>query len=422
MVTLKALEAAITQIETLQDHELTFEVNGLTLALRPVRSVDEPEVQRYSQIAWEKTTNADGDVAAFQDFSNRVRLGTIAFALVQIGSLDLRGVDYIETGEEDENGNIESRPKWETILELITNQWTKELQSQVFLKYGELMERIEISASKMVRFDPADLDDEITRLEKRLEDLKLKKAEQGQSTSDPAKKIQRAILKQDQQQTQVREDLRNQAQEVAKNHKPQTRQSAVPKQAPAPTRPPPAEPVHEPEIPVENSLEPTFSGNEIEDPYQGDSFLDMSDPDAAIQVEARRQALLHQQNLRRTQERQEAAQRAAELGLPTSADLARQRLRAQQEASRPRNAVNLDTRTAGLRQAANTQNQIMDSGASRIQRGGPKPSKAELHGKPVYKMPPQTLERSERGQPSKPLTLDPEVGGVQERFVPVRKP
>ena len=169
MVMLKALEAAITQVEKISNHEFCFEIENLKVCLRPLRSHEETEVQRYAQVAWENTTdNEEGDTAAYQEFMDRVRLSTLGFSLVQIGDLDLHDIDWIDTGEEDENGNPVSIPKWEAIVELIRTQWTKPLAMQVFQKFGELLERVEIHAARLVDFDPTDLDEEIDRIENRL--------------------------------------------------------------------------------------------------------------------------------------------------------------------------------------------------------------------------------------------------------------
>lgn len=476
MVTLKALEAAITQVERLRDHEFTFEAGGMQITLRPLRSSEETEVQRYAQVAWEGA-GEDGDTAAYQDFMDKVRLATLAFSIVQLGDTDLRGVEYVETGAQDDQGRPVSIPKWEALRELISTEWTKAFMLQVFSKFGELLERVEISASKLVKFDPADLDEEIERLEKRVAELKEKREERKPPEASTVQKAQRAVANADQRAQAVRDNLRRpsgpqpeqgaapdpdsvvgeieddappqapqapqqpqepvsppqapepRGQSPTPAQTPQGRRSAIPQDIPAPER---AQEPQATRAPEQEGPSPEVDEQGIELPHDGDSFFDPSDPDAALAAETRRQAMLHQRNLQRMREKKMAAQKAEALGVPTSAELARQRLRAQQEQNRPQ-ATNLDVdpRTAGLRQAANLQDQMIDTGAGRVQRGRPQQPQpqsgprrdvpAKLHGKDVYKMPTQTLDRPEHRRqhgepPESPVQVNPAAGGVQDKF------
>jgi hypothetical protein len=171
----------------------------------------------------------------------------------------------------------------------------------------------------------------------------------------------------------------------------------------------------------------------IELPHDGDSFFDPADPDAALEAEARRQSHLHQRNLQRAREKKMQQQRAEELGIPTSADLARQRMRAQQDSSQPTaTRLDVDPRTRGLREAANLNDQMVDAGAGRMRSGRPQAAAptpvqgrgggpAQLHGKPVYKMPAQTLDRPERARqhgesPDSPMQINPPGGATNPKF------
>jgi hypothetical protein len=471
MVTLKALAAAITQVEKLRDHEFTFEAGGMEITLRPLRSQEETEVQRYAQVAWEGV-GADGDTAAYQEFMDRVRKSTLGFSIIRLGPTDLHGVSWIDTGERDEKGNPISVPKWEAIRDLISEEWSKAFLLQVFSKFGELLERVEISASKLVKFDPVDLDEEISRLEKRVADLKSVKEVREHPEQSTAQRAQKAVGDIDRRHSEIRNEMRStvgptaaaertqraqEAQEALIQDEeppsaPQTHQAASQptRQAapPAPTQAPqgrrsaipqpqeeaapgvgmPQEQVPEPSPPPSPTDE-----QGIELPHDGDSFFDPADPDAALEAEARRQSHLHQRNLQRAREKKMQQQRAEELGVPTSADLARQRMRAQQESGKPQaTRLDVDPRTQGLREAANLNDQIADAGAGRIRSGRPQaaaPSPvqgrgggpAQLHGKPVYKMPAQTLDRPERARQhgeslDSPMQINPPGGAANPKF------
>jgi hypothetical protein len=498
MVQLKALEAAINQIETIHAHELTFTVDGQAITLRPLRSNEETDVQRYAQVAWEGM-GEEGDTAAYQDFMDRVRLATLGFSIVRLGDMDLHGVDWVETGEIDENGNEISVPKWEAVRDLIRDQWAKAVSLQVFAKFGELLERVEIQASKLVKFDPTDLEEEIDRVEKRLADLKLKRNERKKNpTETPAQKAQKAVLRVDHQNQAARNRIRSNAGgnaaagEASPERElpdeelqgvPQAVSQRLPQPAGQPGRPPqvaarepsqsPPQPRHEPpqpqgrqsaipqeaappdrytlpdlseEPPRQAPFEDSVDEQGFALPHEGDSFFDPSDPDAAMAAEAKRQAQLHAHHMRSQREKKMAQQRAEAMGMPSREDAARQVQQRQRDAGRP-SAVSLDPRTSGLREAANLQDQVFDTGAGRQQTARPQrtqPQQAQpthpqpagrpgapattLHGKPVYKMPTQVLDRPARQRhaeaverqhgdaPPGPVQINPAAGGRQDKF------
>jgi hypothetical protein len=456
MVTFKALAAAITQVEQLRDHEFTFEAGGMEITLRPLRSQEETEVQRYAQVAWEGVPEAGGaDVAAYQEFIDRVRKATLGFSIVRLGSTDLHGVEYIDTGEQDDHGNLISMPKWEAIRDLISAEWSKPFLLQVFSKFGELLERVEISASKLMKFDPAELDEEIGRLTKRLEELKASRDKDREISPSDIQKAQKTVVNADRKQTQMRNDLRTVIESQADAERVQRATGAdsladeedEPLAPPQTQQVPPAqgrrsaipqlqdEAVPGEGMPQEKRREPPPPMTDeqgIELPHDGDSFFDPADPDAALEAEARRQSSLHQRNLQKQREKKQQQQRADELGIPTSADLARERLRAQQESGRPKaTSLDVDPRTAGLREAANLNDQMVDAGAGRVRSGRPQPSApqpvqgrgapAQLHGKPVFKMPAQTLDRPERQRqhgepPDSPIQINAPGGARNPKF------
>jgi len=476
MVTLKALEAAISQIDSIRAHELSFEAGGFPITLRPLRSDEETQVQRYSQAAWEGA-DSEGDPAAYQDFMDRVRLSTLGYSIIQIGELDLRDVEYLDTGEFDENNNAIAMMKHDGVIDLIQKQWTKALCLQVFAKFGELLERVEVAASKLVKFTPTDLDEEIGRLERRLKTLSEQRdARENVETKSFVQKQQSAVIQATEEQARVRQEVLENAAGTLEETEQPDEAPQPPRQAPQPPRqaaPPsqPSEPPRQPTAPPQTPQTPqrrqsslpqeaapperhtspetleeaspqetqAFDEQGIVLPHDGDSFFDPSDPEAAMAAEAERQAQLHAANIRRQREKKMAQQRAEAIGVPTSADMARERLRSQQDAGHP-NANRLDPRTAGLREAANLQDQVFDTGAGRQQTGRPQRAQpqqapgqpgapATLHGKPVYKMPTQTLDKSRKqqaeesaharqhGEPApSPVQVNPAGGGRQDKF------
>ena len=170
-------------------------------------------------------------------------------------------------------------------------------------------------------------------------------------------------------------------------------------------------------------------------PDGGDSFFDPSDPGAAMEIESRRQAMLHQQHLARQRAKAQQEQMRREMGIPSPEEHARQVAEGQRQAARPQ-AVDLSRAggaAAGVRQAANLHNAVFDPQTNSVQPGRPQRAQpqpggggqpAQLHGKPVFKMPAQTLDRPEavqrkHGEPApSPVQMNPAAGGVNPNFRP----
>ena len=441
MVNLKALEAAITQVERIRDHEFSFEAGGMEIALRALRPDEETEVQRYAQIALEGRPSGDDaptDQASFTDFMDRLRHAALGYSIVQMGALDLRDVEYIETEEEGPGGLPVSLPKWEAMRDQIATEWSRTMLTEVFGKYGELIERLEIRASKSVKFDPVDLDAEIKRVEKRLEELremrksKAEKDEAAVARDLSASEAPQAPRQPPQEAPQPSSPPQQPVSQPPQGS-PQRRQSAVPAQGPAPNErreaaAPATPPEQEPQQPEEPAPVEVDAQN-IPVPHDGDSFFDPTEPDEAMEAETRRQAVLHRQHVQRQRERKLEAQRREALGLPSEAEMARQTKEASRRSEAPQGAVRIDPRTASLRDAANLSDSVFDTGAGSIQsarpapsaRGAPASQGAQLHGKPVYKMPTQTLDRSQKAAgredaPAEAVQVNPRAGSRNEKF------
>ena len=469
MVSLKVLETALNQVEKIRDHVLTFNAGGTRVSLRALRSEEETEVQRYAQVAFEGTGD-EPDQAHMADFMDRLRHGSLGFSVVRLGDLDLQDVSYIETGEMDERtGKPVSVPKWEAVRDLIAKDWSRAMLAQVFAKFGELLDRVDLYATERVKLDPVDAKEERERLERRLEELREAEANAKKTVAkDPVQKQQKAIADVDKTIVAQREDLRRRGSKEPVQDPPQEAvegtleapsspvaepasppsppQAAAPVQAPQEPQAPqqgrrsasvPESAVAPPERPVEQRPQETqempTDQREIPLPHEGDTFFDPADPEAAVAAETQRQIMLQRQQAAREQKRQEMLKRRAEMEMPTSAEQARQRMTAEQADQRPTGAVTLDPRTQGLREAANLNDATFDAGAGSVRSGRPVRTEpqpvaagggtpAKLHGKPVYKRPAETLERPQnprhRGapEPEAPAQINPGVGGHNPNF------
>lgn len=195
MISLDLLREAMQPLIEVGKDEIEFDAFGTLVALRPLLPKEEVLVQRAAaivveqnrrfeeslreQTGGEETAETDSMTrASALDYFDRFRVEVIAHALVQVGGLDLRGVEFVATGETLPNGNPVKVAKPVALRPLVEN-WSRAMISFVFAKYGELMDRLNKTADEAVEDNPADLDAEISRLEERLADAKAERAKRA---------------------------------------------------------------------------------------------------------------------------------------------------------------------------------------------------------------------------------------------------
>lgn len=469
-ISLRALENAVSKVQRLRKIELPFEVDGIPLVLRPLHLEEEVEAQEYATNELLKLKEGEATKSDYVDFMDRLRQSTLGFSLVQIGDLDLREVDFIETQETNEEGEAVrfSIPKWEAIRDLIAHEWSRPMLNQVFAKFGELIERMELHAAKSVKFDAVDLEEELERAQRRLKELQAakKRAEEGPET-DLIQTQQHLTVDAQKEQKRHRDEIlygrRNAAEEGLDTVTEEDEGQEPPEASQRSSEAGPEEPAPEPAAPSPRRPRPTHDAAEMpselsqgqrrsaipergvppvrpeeaapaprdprlvdrhgfELPHEGDSFYDSSDPDAAIEVETRRQAALIREKAERDQRLEaEAAARDAK-GRPDPRVEARDMMRKRQRVGEvPKGATSVGRPVENLREAANLNDAVFDAGGGKIMRGRPaQPAPSggggkpvRLHGKEVHRMPTQTLERPvTRTMPA----IDQEGGSQNPRF------
>lgn len=164
MLDIKALEAAFARIGEIGKGEIDVEVDGVRVWMRALVPEEDIEVQKYAR------GDSEGGIENLL-LIERYKRATIAYAVVQVGGLDLRGVTHIPTGEVLENGNPVRVPKVIAVRRIVDG-WSRQATTLLFQRYAELVRRIEDEANAKVQFDKSNLPAEIERLESRLADLR----------------------------------------------------------------------------------------------------------------------------------------------------------------------------------------------------------------------------------------------------------
>lgn len=196
-ISLKSLQSAMAAIADVGRGESTFDVAGTSVTVRLLLPDEEVSVQREASKVLEDVP--DGDHFGVLQYMDAFKVGILSRAIIQVDTIDLRSVDYVETGEVLENGKAVKEPKALAMRGMV-DSWTRPPRDILFRKYVELMVRIEIKAEAAVSFDPTDLDTEIGRLETRLTTLKEEKAKRENVDKSGFLSQAQAIVERDNEQ------------------------------------------------------------------------------------------------------------------------------------------------------------------------------------------------------------------------------
>jgi hypothetical protein len=385
----KALERALAPIEKIGQGELSFDAGGTPVTLRILVPAEELEVQRYAGVVFQSDEGKE-DANSAVEYLDRFRTATLSYALIRVGDYDFGDVEYIETGEQLENGTLVRITKHKALRQLIV-RWPRAIMVRAFHKYAELLNTVETRAEKAINFVPSDHDAEIERLEARLTDLRATKAkEESDSQEAFSARVKAVAAAPDSAQEQVVEPP---ADPDEPEVDPDQAMSPVHRQAPispAAAPPPPAERAASPQP----QSEPTPRRRA---PQTASSFIDDSDDDAmnaALDAEHRRIA--------------ERRQRAAVGQPPVDEGSGLQAIHPQTRQP-PHMAARAAEEEVGVLNAARQQ-------ATEV---------GEIDGAPVFRMPGQELATPSQRGPANRVGLNPvsEQGGSNNpRFVRPNKP
>lgn len=236
MLDLKALEQALTTIGNVGKGEITFSVDDVAITLRMLTADEEIAVSRFASEANDEAKEADGPT-----FLERYKRSTLSYSIIQVGALDLRGVDSIPTGEVTEAG-VPVRVQKHIAVRKIVDGWARAASLAVFQKYLELIRRVDAEAERAVKFTPGDIGAEIDRVQRRLDALK-KEKEREESTQSAGSQIVAAVATEDQRE---RDRLKVVAEHVAGQVTTDSVQTSVPPRAPSVPEPEGAPPAAAP--------------------------------------------------------------------------------------------------------------------------------------------------------------------------------
>ena len=188
MIDIGMLRKAVAPLTRVGRDEITFDVEGTRITLRSLLPIEEVAVQRFSQATLEEAQGDDDDNtlsrATAIEYFDQYRSEVLAHAVVAVGSLDLREVPEMTTGERLDDGTPVVVSRVSALRMMIRESWSRAMLSIAFYQYGELVQRLQDTADDLVRKSVADLDVEIGRLEKRLESARTERTKRA--AGDPS--------------------------------------------------------------------------------------------------------------------------------------------------------------------------------------------------------------------------------------------
>ncbi len=262
MLNLQALEAALKPIQKIGNGELSFVVEGQTMAIRTLLPHEDIAVSKYASVALEGQGEGEHDTSSMSEFIERFQISLISYALVEINGLDLRNAEFVETGEMLDNGVAvkEAKP---AVLRKMLHKFSRAVRQNVFRHYAELLDQVESETDRVVRYSSAELDKEIARATTRLAELTALKERRVQESEEKHPFVQ---------QIRAMAEAQKAAEEQAAQEDTQESVEAPVPETPAPQEQAPVVPqTMQPQAPVPvrvDSIMPDFRNQQVAPPPQ----------------------------------------------------------------------------------------------------------------------------------------------------------
>ena len=232
MLDIKSLKNAFSNISEIGKGEETFTLNNTSITIALLLPKDETEVQKLSaQVYAEEIKETPDTNVATSRYLETFKLAVLSYAIVQVGEYDLRGLDFVPTGDVLPNGKQVKITKFKAMRDLLLT-FSRKAVDNIFQRYNDLSTTTEIQSEKLLEYEPLDLSEEINTLEERLSELKKK---QEHSDAFAKKKSEVEILgdtDSDTDSENSEDQKHDNLEQVTENQEPNTVQETAPHPTP----------------------------------------------------------------------------------------------------------------------------------------------------------------------------------------------
>lgn len=180
------IKHGLAKLDTLGALEDDVVVGDVTVRLRTLTPKEHRLVLHYARDYMERYQQeaaSNFGLEAAMDFFTVRKVEALAHAIVRLGDLDFRNIDYVETGEVDEDGYAIRVEKHVFVRDLITSM-DLALVEALHRKYSDMLVLAEENAAKHIKF--RNPEDELAVLEARRTELLRTLGREDAATAAPS--------------------------------------------------------------------------------------------------------------------------------------------------------------------------------------------------------------------------------------------
>lgn len=170
VMSFEQLKSGLEKVRNLGILEEVVDIHGMHICISTIRVEDHRKVLNYVGEYMKRYEGEDSTIPldATMDFFAVRKIEPLSHAIQSIGDMDFRGVDYVETGEVDENGNVIKKEKHVVVREIL-REMDPAVVDTLHEKYADLLVQAEKEAGANIKF--RNPEDELAVLEQRRKEL-----------------------------------------------------------------------------------------------------------------------------------------------------------------------------------------------------------------------------------------------------------
>jgi hypothetical protein len=170
VLTFDRIKNGLSKFQNLGILEDTVEIHGMEIDLRTLKQGEHKLVNQYVASYMDQYEEEAESIAidATMDFFAVRKAEPLTHAIMRIGDIDFRGIEYIETGEVNEEGVPLKMEKHVFVRHLLYDMDPSVIDA-LHNKYADMLSESEEKAAEKIKF--RDPEEELRRVEKRREEL-----------------------------------------------------------------------------------------------------------------------------------------------------------------------------------------------------------------------------------------------------------
>jgi len=182
---LSDLKSAFQPLLDVSHKEKIVEVAGVSLTLRTISPKEEADIQNSLPVISEGEEGASA-----MEFVDVFRKETLSRSIIQVGELNLRQIEYVETEDKTSSG-VSVKVRKEEAVHQMMEGWSRPILTSVFNSFTDLVEELEQELNSILLISPSDSEAEVEVLKERINDIERQDA--MKKVSDHSKDILKEV-------------------------------------------------------------------------------------------------------------------------------------------------------------------------------------------------------------------------------------